>query len=123
MTKTSNTHHVILEEGPNGTTVPRFECKGSPSAACRIYPACDCESWNDNHTKDYGPGHEPVQHDGCWLQGWFANVAAVYAGEDATEMRDNGLPDTLREEGTIEYSFCDEWIEWSFAERASEATR
>lgn len=111
----SNTHRVTLKAGPNGTTVPRFECQGSASAACHIYPACDCESWNDDHAKDYGPGHEPVQQDECWLQGWFDNDAAVYAGEDATDMRDNGLPDTLCQEGAIEYSFCDEWIEWSFA--------
>ncbi|WP_066298889.1 hypothetical protein [Arthrobacter luteolus] len=121
MTKTSNTHKVSLKEGPNRTTVPHFECLGSASAACRIYPACDCESWNEHHAKDYGPGHEPVQQDECWLHGWFDNDAAVYAGEDATDMRDNGLPDVLRQEGTIEYSFCEEWIEWWFVTDPAEA--
>ena len=114
-------HYVTVSAkyAPDGTELTpdvKFECRAEPGTGCRVYPACDCESWDIAHGEDYGEGHEPVAHDECWLQGWFDNGGHSYDGDDRDDMGDYELPRGMNRTGQIEVDFQHDYITWSFAE-------
>jgi len=103
-------HYVKIVDGKAS-----FECQDA-TAKCHTYPVCDCETWNSDHSAEYGAGHEMVHHGECILQGWFDADGATYVGDDAEDWTDNCVPRTLTREGFITHEWLDEWPEWEFAE-------
>lgn len=117
-------HFVKVEAqyAPDGTELePKvtFECRAEPATACRLYPACGCEYWDDNHAADHGEGHERVPRDECWLQGWFDSPCHCYDGEEYDDMGDWGLPAGFNRSGRIVTSFEDDSVVWHFVEEAA----
>lgn len=113
-------HHVTVSSFEYSGDVEfspilKFECPWL-YGDCHFYPTCSCESWDIDHFKDYGPGHERQHHTECWMQAWFDNDGAVYQGEDMDDMRDNCLPWGMNRSGEIETTHMDEWLEWEFKE-------
>lgn len=102
------------EEGNELTPEVKFECSAL-YGACHFYPHCDCEWIEENHFAEWGVGHEKVHHDECWMRGWFENGGADYAGEDADEMGDYGIPAGMNRSGVIKASCQGDYIEWEFA--------
>lgn len=108
-------HYVTLTPKTHldGTELPsdlKFECRGDSSSDCHIYPACDCEYWDDDHAKE----HPRVPHDECWLQGWFDNDATSYEGDDFNDMDDCGVPCGVSRSGPIKTSFEVDYVGWEF---------
>lgn len=100
---------------PNGEGNPatvKFECRGDQRSECHWYPACECESWSADHEHPY------VQHDECWMKGWFDAEGAVYEGADEYDMRDNHVPDDMERSGEITASYEDEYVAWDFKQAA-----
>ena len=123
-TITSDGPHIVTvtaryaADGTELTPDLTFECRAEPRTSCRVYPACDCESWDIVHGEDYGKGHEPVAHDEYWLQGWFDNGGHSYDGDDRDDMGDYELPRGMNRTGQIEVDFNDDYITWQFKEAA-----
>lgn len=92
----------------------KFECRGDKTSPCHIYPVCECDHWDDDHGKEYGPGHEPVPHDLCWASDWFANEAVDYIGDDS---EDGEPPRMMAKTGPIKFSFDYDYVEWEWAEK------
>lgn len=88
-------HYVKIVDG-----VAAFKCQ-DPAAECHTYPACECESWNAEHAKEYGPGHEAVKHEKCWMQDWFDAPGVSYEGDEFTDMTDTGIPEDMNRQGYI----------------------
>ena len=114
-------HHVTVTaqyraDGTELTPNVKFECRTEAGTGCRVYPACECESWDDNHGDDHGDGHEPVPHEECWLQGWFDGPSHCYAGDDNDDMGDYGLPRGMNRSGPVDVTYGDDYVEWFFVE-------
>ena len=101
--------HTVTITGGENDTYPRIEfvCAGDRTADCHRYPDCDCESWEwdeDDHPHPY------VEHEKCWMQGWFDS--------DATDPSYDTLDEcdiTPGMSGPIATSFQGEYVEWGFA--------
>lgn len=107
-------HYVTVEHehddaGDVVSSTLTFECRADADAPCHVYPACDCEGWNDEHDRV----HPRVQHDECWLKSWFD------AGYEATPYSPPGADDSYLDllssvpagSGPIEHEY-DEGIYW-----------
>lgn len=122
------------EDGPRVSAV-NFTCTAPADASCRTYPSCDCEIFTecddpvlhaeDEHTEtarhDYS-GHPYRSHQECWVQGWFDNGGAIYAGPDAGGMRDDQVPAVVRT-GHVAVSFMEDYVEWTWHETPETAPR
>lgn len=109
----------------------RFVCTADATAKCHTYPACECESWTrEVHGQEFGevigfsngrtlyaavpidpmPGHETVQHDECWLQGWMeaGPLWESYEPEDVA-YDDGDFPD-----GPIDYTWHGDYLTWKY---------
>ena len=103
-----NVTHTITITGNGGLLKAEFTCHGDKNATCHQYPACECETWNEDHP------HPTVPHDECWMQGFFDNGST-------DPMDSTAGPETLTEagykagmSGEIKTYFCQEYIEWKF---------
>jgi hypothetical protein len=112
-------HYVTVETFPYSGDYDfeptlKFECPWK-YGTCHFYPDCSCESFDPDHLKDNGPGHESVWHEDCWMQGWFdSECGHVYAGEDADDMNDTCLPNGMNRKGWIDARWDYDYIEWEF---------
>lgn len=113
-----NTHTVTVtgRQGDDDTWEEpevTFICTEAPGVGCRLYPDCDCESWDDSHD------HPRVPQNECWMQGWFENDGHSYIGKDADDMGgENGLPEGMNRSGPITAAFQGDYVEWEFVEEA-----
>lgn len=98
-----------------------FTCTAAPEDDCRNYPACDCESWNDDHATEYGPGHEKIQRDECWIKPWFDHGQHSYDGEDLDDTGDYLIPAGMTRTGPVNCDFQGEYILWTFTEQEQPA--
>ena len=112
MSTETHVHYVTVaaseDDGPANVTLV---CRADPTARCRNYPDCGCETWD----LDSVPGahtHPSVPQDECWLQGWFDEGGTDYEGEDTLD----GQP-TRPHHGPIEAYFEGDYVSWSFIEK------
>jgi hypothetical protein len=97
-----NVHEVKITRTVDGPRI-NFTCNADPTADCRNYPDCECESWEQDHP------HPSAPHDKCWMQDWFDN--------DGTDPQIDTLSDveyTVGMKGPIWTSFQEDYIEWGF---------
>ena len=90
----------------------RFVCTAPPTAPCRNYPACSCETWDpDLHGEVVAPGHEDVPQDECWMAPWLTSTDLCDQFEQDIMRPDEEFPD-----GAITVEF--EWDEctWAYAD-------
>lgn len=113
-------HYVAVESfSYSGDTdfppLVKFECPWL-YGDCHFYPECQCESWDSDHFKEHGVGHERVHHTECWMQGWFdSECGHVYEGDDADDMNDDTcLPSTMNRSGEIITSWEYDYVGWEF---------
>ena len=53
----------------------RFVCVAEPTAKCRNYPGCECESWGESlHGDPPTEGHGDQPQDECWIKPWLDAV-------------------------------------------------
>ena len=111
-----NPHYITVTPGKlheddwRDEATVKFECRGDRDSECHQYPACTCESWDDEHE------HPRVKHDECWMQGWFDSEAGhVYDGEDSDDRDDNGVPRDMDKAGPVDVNFELEYVSWDFA--------
>jgi hypothetical protein len=100
--------HTVAITGDEDRPHIAFTCHGDLNSKCHNYPACKCETWDEGHE------HPPVQHDECWMKGFFDN--ADDGGVDP-------MPEYLEESniligasGPITAYFNGEYIEWDFVD-------
>lgn len=101
--------HTVAITGDEEHPRIEFTCHGGAESACHNYPACDCESWDDDHH------HPKVTHLECWMQGWFDNDCISPMAEDVvmpTVDNDHGY--TVGMSGPITTIFCHDFVEWEF---------
>lgn len=102
---------TVTSNGEDMPATVKFECRGNRDSKCHSYPNCECEYWDDEHEQE----HPFVQHDECWMQGWFDNNMHVYDGPDGYDMRDNCVPDGMNRSGEISACYdLDGFVEWQF---------
>jgi hypothetical protein len=125
-------HHVVTVEVIHDEPHVKFECSAPEDALCRTYPDCDCEAFfecgDHGPTEDDGCGLDATeakeQHDTsghpyktgqyCWVQSWFGEDSAIYAGHDGDDRRDDYVPAVARV-GEVDVSFVDgEYVEWQW---------
>lgn len=97
--------HSVRITGTDEAPVLTFICHGDQDAPCRNYPACTCESWDDDHV------HPKVPQERCWMADWFDN--------DGIDPQVECLADHEYRPGMggpIEAWFREDYIEWEFAE-------
>lgn len=103
--------HEHDDDGDVVSSTLTFECRADADAPCHIYPACYCEQWDDEHDKV----HPRVQHDECWLKGWFdaGYDATPYSppDDDGEGSYDSFLSSVPAGSGPIEHEY-DEGIYW-----------
>ncbi len=99
-------HHII-----DGVAV----CTAPVDAACRVYPACDCEHFTpDLHGDTPAPGHERVPQTTCLLLDWVngpGDLALSYAADDLV-----GMTGTIWPDGAIDTTWEDDYLTWDYAE-------
>lgn len=118
MTAAENVHFVTVTPGAQdvdgwrGSATVKFECRGDRDSKCHTYPDCECEFWDDGHDQE----HPPVQHDECWMEGWFDSEAGhVYNGPDADDWDDSCVPRDMEKFGPITAVYdMDGFVEWEF---------
>jgi len=88
-----------------------FTCEGDRTGACRIYPICDCETWNAEHAKLDGE-HAPGAQDECWVVPW---VNAVEPSDSFRDYQTALLGDVLDGEVILEWD--DDGVLWRYAEQ------
>lgn len=109
MTKTDETNlHSVAVNVVDGEAKVAFTCAGTRTSACHVYP--DAEEWSE------GDGQERVEHDDCWIAGWFdwGGMGASYAGVDAVDGSDLYLPPPVARTGTIDVTYEGGYITWHF---------
>lgn len=96
-------------ENPHRIVDGKFVCSADNDASCHHYPACECESWSDEHDAD----HPAAQHDECWLAGWFDAVPLedMYVAEDGAY----GFLGYRFPDGPIDWEY-DDGIEWHYTD-------
>lgn len=109
----SNERHHVTIEGTGPDRKVKFTCTAEPTADCRSYPMCDCEFyvWNDAGTHDQ-EGHVRVPGQECITGQWFAIEAAVYAGDDGDDVRDDYAPEVGS--GPITTTWLEDYPEWDW---------
>lgn len=113
--ETTAVHFVtVTSNGEDEPSTVKFECRGDRDSKCHSYPDCECEAWDDEHESE----HPFVQHDDCWIQGWFDSwYGAVYEGEDCDDRDDNNVPRGMTRSGQITAHYdVDEYVSWTFVE-------
>jgi hypothetical protein len=106
MSATESLHHVTFDAVEDTLT---FTCHGDDTAKCHNYPACDCETWSDEHE------HPAVPQVQCWMQDWFDSLAVSYDGDQNI----SGFGPDVSGSGFVDTEFEDDYILWSWAEVSS----
>ena len=96
----------------------RFVCTAPPTAPCRNYPSCECESWGEEHGDPKRgiapePGHEDVPQDECWIDPWLNNLDLI----DFAEYHDPHLASDELRDGPVEVSWEGDYLTWRYAEQ------
>ncbi|WKN53798.1 hypothetical protein HJ581_0008300 [Rhodococcus opacus] len=99
-------HEVKITRTVDGPRI-EFTCNADPTADCRNYPDCECESWEQDHP------HPTAPHDKCWMQDWFDNGGTVPSVDGFDE---HDLAVGMK--GPIKTYFCTDYIEWEFVTEA-----
>jgi hypothetical protein len=99
---TAALHTVKITGTPEAPRI-EFTCHADSVGSCRYYPACKCETWDDDHH------HPSVIHDKCWMQDWFDNDGTVPSVDGFDE---HDLAVGMK--GPIKTYFCEDYIEWEF---------
>ncbi|MFF8327856.1 hypothetical protein ACH49M_21395 [Rhodococcus qingshengii] len=106
MTLSKNALHTVTITGDEEHPRIEFTCNGGTESACHNYPACDCETWDDDHH------HPKVTHIACWMQPWFDN-------DCISPMSEQGILDDCEYKvgmsGPITTTFCHDYVEWEFS--------
>lgn len=99
----------LTTDNPHRIVDGRFVCTANADASCHRYPGCECESWSEEHDAE----HPPVQHDACWLAGWFDAVPLedMYVAEDGAY----GFLGYQFPDGPIDWEY-DDGIEWHYTD-------
>jgi hypothetical protein len=91
----------------------QFVCDAPADAACRNYPDCECEYWNEAHDQQ----HPPVPQAECWMVPWiaatelgdsYADSDQEYAGRDGTWFPDGPA--------TADWDSDAEYVLWKYAD-------
>jgi len=102
----------------------RFVCKAEPTAPCRNYPDCACETWDMamhfGHGRDStpAPGHEPVPQNECWMDAWINGPGLEDSHCDADGLfsePEDGWPD-----GAIDATWEGDYLIWEYVTAEAE---
>jgi len=88
MTETHVHYVTVASSETDGPAYVTFVCRADPTARCRNYPDCGCETWDEatetcdgGHADEWTHTHPSVPQPECWLESWFANEDTDYEGD------------------------------------------
>lgn len=91
----------------------RFVCTAEPTAACRNYPACECEAWSaELHGDPPAEGHGDQPQDECWIAPWMdaTDLCDTYSPTQAL-LDDDEFPD-----GPVSVEWNEDYLTWEYAD-------
>jgi hypothetical protein len=96
-----------------------FVCTAAPASACRNYPSCECEGWNESlHGDPPAPGHEDQPHAECWIAPWMAAVELGESyGPGELSVDNSEFPD-----GPVAIDWEGDYLTWHYADGTTPTT-